>query len=100
MLSYHRTDARVRLAIQQYASATLVYDPRLLSADPELRGFVTDRAADHPALTLQVYQDHGRVLVLLPQQQYVRVTTYCRSRYQVVLPSYAVDWYIEPKGKM
>lgn len=44
----------VRFAIYQYASATLVYDPRLLSADPELRGFVKDRAADHPALKLQV----------------------------------------------
>lgn len=42
----------------QYASATLVYDPRLLSADPELKGFVTDRAADHPALKLKVRLYH------------------------------------------
>lgn len=41
--------------VSQYASARLVYDPRLLSADPELRGFVEDRAADHPALELQVW---------------------------------------------
>lgn len=49
----------VRLAIYQYASATLVYDPRLLSADPELKGFVKDRAADHPALKLQVNKNHA-----------------------------------------
>jgi len=40
--------------LYQYASATLVYDPRLLSADPELKGFVNDRAADHPSLKLKV----------------------------------------------
>lgn len=38
----------------QYASARLVYDPRLLRADAELRAFIKDRAANHPALTLQV----------------------------------------------
>lgn len=43
-----------RFIIYQYASATLVYDPRLLSADPELKGFVNDRAAEHPALKLKV----------------------------------------------
>ncbi|CAN0285713.1 unnamed protein product [Hapterophycus canaliculatus] len=39
---------------KKYASAKLVYDPRLLNADPELRGFVNDRASDHPNLKLQV----------------------------------------------
>ncbi|CAB1112704.1 unnamed protein product [Ectocarpus sp. CCAP 1310/34] len=38
---------------KKYASAKLVYDPRWLSADPELRGFVNDRATDHPALELE-----------------------------------------------
>lgn len=54
LLPHGCTSARFRII--QYASATLVYDPRLLSADPELRGFVKDRAADHPALKLQVNQ--------------------------------------------
>eukprot|EP00752_Nemacystus_decipiens_P001792 g1731.t1 len=43
----------VKNPAKKYASATLVYDPRLLSADPELRDFVKDRATDHPALKLQ-----------------------------------------------
>lgn len=59
----------------QYASATLVYDPRLLSADPELKGFVNDRAADHPALKLKVHikpADAG----LFVRWRYVRVLVY------------------------
>ncbi|CAM9927198.1 unnamed protein product [Scytosiphon promiscuus] len=43
----------MKTSSKKYASAKLVYDPRLLSADPELRGFVDDRAPDHPNLALQ-----------------------------------------------
>ncbi|CAM9280438.1 unnamed protein product [Pylaiella littoralis] len=42
-----------KIPTKKYASARLVYDPRLLSTDRELRGFIEDRAADHPALELQ-----------------------------------------------
>lgn len=40
-------------AKKKYASARLVYDPRLLRGDQELRGFVEERASNHPALKLE-----------------------------------------------
>eukprot|EP00903_Cladosiphon_okamuranus_P005383 g5374.t1 len=57
----------VKDPVKKYASATLVYDPRLLSADPELRGFVTDRAADHPALKLQPTLS-GKAVLLMSEE--------------------------------
>lgn len=49
---------------KKYASARLVYDPRLLRADAELRGFIEDRAANHPALTLQPSMHANTVLLM------------------------------------
>lgn len=63
---------------EQYASARLVYDPRLLRADDELRGFVKDHAANHPTLTLEVRDKPCAVACTIGYELCEEVSQICR----------------------